>query len=155
MIDPVRKRGSKSGWWMGAGLMGLVMLSLGAPDACSVSSEEVIGPDGGIVRSDDGRFTLEIPAGALSSDVEIAIEDVECDQPGAADCYRLTPEGLPFAFPAKATYEAGELEQMDGVSVAVKGAEGWTPLADLVVDMEDEIVMASVLYLSSYAIVSD
>jgi hypothetical protein len=136
----------------GIGLAGLVILSLGTPDACAVHSVDIIGPEGGSVQSEDGRFTLEIPADALATEVEISVEAVECQQEGEADCYQVTPEGIAFREPAAAIYEAAELMAMESVSLSSMGPTGWQPLADAVVDREDETITASVLYLSTFSI---
>ncbi|NIP31116.1 MAG: hypothetical protein GTO02_15420, partial [Candidatus Dadabacteria bacterium] len=37
-------------------------------------SKNKIGPDGGTIVTSDGRFTLEIPPGALEEEVEISLE---------------------------------------------------------------------------------
>ena len=44
---------------------------------CDPMGEDVVGPEGGVVVSRDGRLTLDIPAGALDEAVEITIEEVE------------------------------------------------------------------------------
>ena len=132
--------------------MGLVIVSLGTPDACSVTSDDVIGPEGGVLVSEDGLFTLEIPPDALSTDVELSIHDVACEQEGEADCYEVRPKGLAFSEPAVATYEASELMSMDDVSLSAQGAMGWEELADQELDRDEEVVTASVLYLSSFSV---
>ena len=144
--------GATKGVALGAGLLGLVLLSLGAPNACGGTSNDVIGPEGGELVSEDGMFTLEIPPDALTSEVEVSIHEVACDQEGEAACYEVRPEGLAFREPAVATYEASELMSMEHVSLSAKGAMGWQALADQEVDRDEEIVVASVLYLSSFSV---
>jgi hypothetical protein len=148
------RNGSMAGVAAAGGVVGLVLLSLGTPDGCGATSEDLIGPEGGVLRSDDGRFTLEIPPDALSTEVDIAVRAVDCEQEGEADCYDVSPTGLAFKFPATATYEASELMSMDTVSLVVHGSKGWQPLADSVVDREDAIITASVLYLSTISVVA-
>lgn len=147
-----KRRGSATGIVAGVGLLGLVALSLGTPDACAVSSNEVIGAEGGTVRSADGLFTLEIPEGALEDDVEVSVHAVDCEQEGEAGCYEVRPQGVVFTEPAEVIYEAAELMSMESVSISVQGADGFAPLADAEVDREEEILSASVLYLSRFSV---
>lgn len=150
----MRKRNNSAvGIAAGVGLLGLVALSLGTPDGCG-ATEGLIGPEGGVVRSADGRFTLEIPEGALNEPVKISVRAVDCEQDYEADCYQVSPSGVGFSFPAVATYEAAELPTMESISLSMKGQTGWQQLPDLIVDEEDEFVSASVLYLSSIAVLS-
>jgi hypothetical protein len=68
---------------------------------------------GGVVESEDGRFRLEIPPGALAHDTEISATlipqgewpaDVAELQP-AADVYDLQPDGLRFSAPVRLVQE--------------------------------------------------
>jgi hypothetical protein len=65
-----------------------------------------IGPNGGTVTSTDGKVSLVIPAGALSSTQSIAItpksDSNTCPQ-GLDAGYDLTPNGLMFSKPAMLT----------------------------------------------------
>ncbi len=73
--------------------------SLGAPRTAQ------IGPSGGELRSEDGRLTVNIPAGALSNTVTVGIEPISNHCPlGLGTGYRLTPEGVTFAKPVKLTF---------------------------------------------------
>ena len=58
-------------------------------------AEKTVGPDGGSLRI--GRHRLEIPRGALASQVRITGEQVS----GSVNSVRLSPEGLRFAKPAR------------------------------------------------------
>jgi hypothetical protein len=62
-------------------------------------AEKTVGPDGGSLRI--GRHRLEIPRGALTSQVRITGEQV----PGSVNSVRLSPEGLRFAKPARLTLD--------------------------------------------------
>ena len=46
------------------------------------SSGDSVGPRGGTIVSEDGRFSLEIRPGALEQDVDIAIHEVGCGSMG-------------------------------------------------------------------------
>src|SRR5262245_57668911 len=81
---------------------------------CNEPEGTVVGPRGGQVVSEDGRFTLEIPEGALDQEVDITIEQVECDPPTAIGmCYEVGPIGLPLLFPGTIVYDI-DPEELDG-----------------------------------------
>ena len=138
----------------------IVKLAVAAAILVTGCSEEAtsVGPRGGVVASDDGRFTLEIPEGALDQEVDITIDEVECEQPTAiGTCYEVGPIGLPLLFPGTIVYDI-DPEELEGLSpedflVLTQGEEDWKPLADHRVDMADAVVTASAVYLSSYAVV--
>jgi hypothetical protein len=126
---------------------------------CEAASEETVGPRGGTVVSDDGRFSLEIPEGALDTEVQIRIHAVECEpETAVGPCYEVTPRGMGFHVPAVVTYELGgmKLDALDPhrLNVIAERDEGWNVLADRIVDLDDELLSASAMYLSSYAIVT-
>lgn len=64
----------------------------------------IVADEGGIVTSDDGKLTLEIPPGALDEDVDITITAIPLDELAeeleglrvARAGYRLEPDGLQF-----------------------------------------------------------
>lgn len=64
-----------------------------------------IGPDGGTVTSDDGGFTVEIPAGAIDESILVSIDvsaaaDVGVDESLiAGPIYQLNPDGAVFDVP--------------------------------------------------------
>lgn len=89
-----------------ARLVTLVVLALSA--ACARGGEggvTAIGPTGGTVRSVDGLFELQIPAGALSEVVELSVRtrvDVLVPQ-RASEVYEVEPAGVVLALPATAS----------------------------------------------------
>ena len=122
---------------------------------------ETIGPRGGVVVSEDGRFSVEIAAGALDRDVDITIEAVSCgetDGLALGPCYEVGPRGTAFLFPAKVTMEldAGEFDAVsaDRLALSSRREQHWDLLADRKVDLDDGTVSASASYLSSFAVVS-
>lgn len=126
---------------------------------CTEPEGTTVGPRGGMVLSEDGRFALEIPEGALDQEVEITIDEVECDQPEAIDtCYEIGPVGLPLMFPGTIVYDI-DPEALEGLTpedltVLIEREDDWQPLADHRVDMVDAEVTASAVYLSSFAVVT-
>ena len=135
----------------------LAVTAISAGVGCHLGGEP-IGPDGGTVVSDDGRFSLEIPAGALDREVTITIETVECERPEAmGPCYDVQPRGTGFAFPAEVAYEIADMDlagvEPTALGVIAERDDGWRVLADRDVDVEDEVVYASAMYLSAFALV--
>jgi hypothetical protein len=72
------------------------------PLPVDIPSSATIGPLGGSIRSTDGRVTLKIPAGALSSGVALSFVETTNGAPqGQGSAYRLSPGDLAFAVPAQ------------------------------------------------------
>lgn len=154
-MSNVGERGT-SGAMKHIGRLAVVALML---NGCETEAPEAIGPQGGTIVSDDGRFSLEIPPAALETHVQVSITAVACEPSDAVGpCYQVSPRGLGFLVPATVTYELGgmALDAIDTrrLNVIAERDEGWNVLADQDVDLEDEIVTASAMYLSSYAIVA-
>lgn len=118
-----------------------------------------VGPSGGIVESEDGRFMMEIPKGALEYAVEITVEEVECEQAeSVGPCYEVDPLGLPLLRPSIVTYalDPGMLDGVDieELTMLTERGEDWRPLADREIDMQSEVVVGSAIYLGAYAVVT-
>jgi hypothetical protein len=78
-----------------------------APPDASVGPvvRQLVGAGGGKVTSADQRLTIEIPPGALASDVEIRIAAVAAPPADAVGpAYDIQPDGLAFATPALLEY---------------------------------------------------
>ncbi|MCM3876879.1 MAG: hypothetical protein NEA02_10715 [Thermoanaerobaculia bacterium] len=73
----------------------------------SIPSSATIGPQGGSIRSDDGRLTLRVPAGALMSSVTISVETNPSNEApqGMGASYRIFPGGLSFAKAATLVFQ--------------------------------------------------
>jgi hypothetical protein len=139
-----------------ATMVGLVALAI---PGCEQAEGETIGPRGGTVISDDGRFSIEIPEGALEEEIEVTLERVPCGPEDAlAGCYEAGPVGLPLLFPAEVVYEVDEhmMETFgpDDLAVVVENEDAWNVLADRRVNLDDITVSASAVYLSSFALVA-
>jgi hypothetical protein len=141
------------------------VLSLTALVGCEQQGE-TIGSRGGVVTSDDGRVTLEVPAGALADDVELSIELVDDARDGVVGgVYAVEPAGVVFHRPATLTFDlaadADDARSFDLAGLAMEDlvlvtekAERWAPMADRDVDADAELISASVLFTSTYAVVS-
>lgn len=139
----------------GAGVLSLTILS-GSVGGCD-AAEDTVGPRGGVVVSEDGRFVLDIPAGALDREIEIAVRQMQCQDMGPiGTCYEVQPIGTAFLRPAVVELELGGMDlDMDPRKLGFVAARdtGWSVLSDRDVDMQDEVVSASALYLSEFAVV--
>jgi len=135
----------------------LATLACAAVAGCDPVSEDAIGPEGGVVVSDDGRLTLEVPAGALDEAVDITIEEAEDLPEGAlGPAYDVQPRGLVFGAPIRVVYnysaQGTDVPAAD-VSLVVERTDEWVPLADRHVFEGDSIISASALYLSTFCVV--
>lgn len=84
-------------------------------------STRTIGPEGGTVKSSDGKLTLEIPPGALTEDTEITIRKLNPEDLGPEFegidpelAYELEPDGLQFMLPVTARVEIDIETTQDG-----------------------------------------
>ncbi|HSB35235.1 MAG TPA: hypothetical protein VLH41_00055 [Thermoanaerobaculia bacterium] len=96
----------------------------------SIPTTATIGPEGGSIRSDDGRLTLKIPAGALAAPAPYSIATVANGAPGGVGAgYAISDPGVPFARPLRMVLGYGRRDA-DGSSpawlgVAWQGASSW------------------------------
>ncbi|MEM9457719.1 MAG: hypothetical protein AAGF11_26305 [Myxococcota bacterium] len=133
-------------------LVGTVLLA-----GCAAPQGVEVGPRGGMVMSDDGRFTVEIPKGALEQDIDIVIDQMECEPAeSVGPCYVVEPVGLPLLTPGTVTVDLdwGLRDGLDveRLTVLTENERGWNALADREVDTRDQVLTASAVYLGSYAL---
>ncbi len=90
-------------------------------DGSNNVSTRTIGPEGGTIRSSDGRLTLDIPPGALSEETEITIRKVNPEDLGPEFegfdpdlIYELEPDGLQFMLPVNVKVEIDIETTQDG-----------------------------------------
>ncbi len=134
----------------------LVLTSIVAT-GCDLAAGDQIGRDGGVVVSDDGRMSLEIPKGALDESVEITITAVAGPEGSASDLYVMEPMGLVFERPVTVTFDydgetLGDAEADDLTMMAQREAD-WAYLGDQLVDDEDQTVSAALMALSAVTVV--
>lgn len=134
--------------------------------ACDGADGTPIGPEGGIVVSDDGRLTVEIPAGALDGTVDVSIHVVEDGPEGdesAIRAYAIEPMGTALVLPATVEYDWTAEPSADALSLESTTLEDptlvmergalWRALADHTVDMDAGYVAGSAHYFGTIAIV--
>ncbi len=124
---------------------------------CDLAAGDEIGRDGGVVVSDDGRVSLEIPAGALDQAVEITIEAVAGPDGAATDLYVMEPMGLVFERPVTVTFDyddemLADAEAEDLTMVAQRDAD-WAYVGDQLVDDEDQTLSATLIALSAVTVI--
>ena len=134
-----------------------LLLTTTVATGCDLAVGEQIGRDGGVVVSDDGRLSLEIPAGALDQSVEITIEAVPGPDGSKSDLYVMEPMGLVFDRPVTVTFDydgetLGEGEADDLTMVAQREAD-WAYVGDQRVDDEDQTLSASLMALSAVTVI--
>jgi hypothetical protein len=134
-----------------------LLLASTVATGCDLGAAGEIGSDGGVIVSDDGRVSLEIPAGALDEAVEITIEVVAGPDGAASDLYMMEPMGLTFERPVLVTfdYDAQTLDgaDADDLTMVAHREADWAYLGDQLVDDEDQTVSASLMVLSAITIV--
>lgn len=140
-----------------AALLALGCILLGACDEGTT-----VGPEGGVVISHDGQVVLDIPAGALQSDVQIDVERVD-DGPSDAlgATYAVEPTGLLLDRPAtlSMTIPSSPGGSADFVranpsdlAVVTRKGDQWEELADQDLDEPTGSLEASVLFFSTYTV---
>lgn len=73
------------------------VVSPATPVPVTIPSSAMIGPAGGSIRSDDGRLTVKIPAGALSSPTSVSLQTASNSAPdGVGSGYSLSVGGASF-----------------------------------------------------------
>lgn len=122
-----------------------------------------IGAEGGVVVSDDGRLTVEIPAGALQQTIDVSIHPVDEGPRStvAHRAYAIEPLGTALVRPARVEYDwtvesdalaAAEAPLGDPALVIERGAI-WQVLADRDLDLEGGTVAGSAHYLGIVAVI--
>lgn len=143
-----------AGLWAGA-VLGALLVGCGTfqpePETSDVVSKaclsdgRFIGPTGGTLSA--GVYSLHIPAGALSSTVEITMNQENCGHWPV----RLGPEGLQFTIPATLEFNASGEPHPDRMTVA-----WWNPSTSSWVDQEtrrsDTVVLTDISHFSRYTI---
>lgn len=129
---------------------------LGIPIGTPITAS--IGVSGGTLRSDDGRASLLIPAGALASDTALSITPVmNFAHGGIETAYQLGPEGTTFAIPATLSFviDEGRLVRSDvnGVGIAYQSTDGLWHWSDAVYDASAHTLSVQTQHLSSWSLV--
>ncbi len=142
-----------------------LVLSATTLAACDQAQGTEVGPRGGVVVSEDGRLSVEIPAGALDKTVDISIHVVEDGPEGdetAIRAYAIEPLGTALVLPAHVEYDwtveaAADALTRDGEVVdpalVIERGPQWRALADRTVDHDAGYVSGTVNYLGVVAVI--
>jgi hypothetical protein len=116
-----------------------------------------IGTAGGSVSSPDGRITLSIPAGALSSNTPITIQPIENTTPlGIGLSYDLLPNGQQFAKPVTVTLNYST-EELAGTAPELlefgfqNNQNAWQGISNLQVNKTAHTIAASIKHFSRWS----
>jgi hypothetical protein len=124
--------------------------------ACDGDGADNIGPRGGVVSSPDGKLVVNVPAGALDSDIFMTIGEVEDCADDLDRCYEIEPFGTILRIPATLTYhyDIGDLTRAAEEDLAIVGRrqDGWGRLADRKLDLAEGTVAATTMSFSCYTI---
>jgi hypothetical protein len=129
--------------------------AIGNPVGSPVSKE--IGAAGGSVTSPDGKITLTVPAGALSSNTSITIQPVENTAPnGVGASYDFLPNGQQFAKPITVTFHYSD-DDLAGTSPELlefgfqNAQNAWQGKGNLQVNKTYKTVSASISHFSRWS----
>ena len=130
--------------------------SVGTPIGKPVDA--TIGAAGGTLASADGAVQLEIPAGAITTDQTISIQEITNNAPGAfGKAFRLTPEGTTFAKPVKLSFVLTEDQAqgatLEAINVAYQKDGYWKPVAVVNRDTASRTVTVETTHLSDWSVV--
>ena len=129
----------------------------GVPDGDPTAA--TIGSEGGLLTSSDQLFTINIPAGALSTDTEIGIQPITNTAWGAlGNSYSLTPNGLTFATPVDLVFTVPEstlsASAPEFLEVAVQDDAGyWYVLKNRSFDQGYGTLTATTTHFSNYSMI--
>ncbi|MBI5490803.1 MAG: hypothetical protein HY905_25950 [Deltaproteobacteria bacterium] len=119
-------------------------------DPVSVS----IGATGGEIASEDGRFTVSFPEGALSGDTEIVLTPVRgTAETGVGTAYSMEPDGVTFAKPVTVAFHLTDADlartSIGGLDVATQADDGyWEPVGEVTSDEAARTLTAQVAHFS-------
>ncbi len=139
---------------------GKAAIAIAAPSTNLIATE--IGPGGGIVGVHG--VAVIIPAGALSTDLNITIQ--LSGQPGpngtVSPVFEIGPTGTIFALPVTVAFEytdtelAGQSPNIFAVQTSAAGlGAAWAPLTNIVVDVYAHTIAGLTMHLSPYALVNE
>lgn len=117
-----------------------------------------IGTAGGSLTSGDGRLTVTVPAGALTSNTTISIQPISNEGPlGLGLGYRLSPEGITFQQPVMLTFTyndqvLGHAEE-DFLWIITQAEDGsWNALLKSEVNTSTKTVTVTTTHFSDWAL---
>ncbi len=140
-------------WWVGTGLALVLGMGCGGPldedDDGLVGVQ--IGPDGGLVASEDGVLSIIVPPGAVTDTVVVTIELTGESPPSVGTAYRVQPS-IDLAEPAVIAYRYTGVDLADrspaALALAYDDGGTWASLTSLGVDEVTQQIAAQDTRLS-------
>ena len=133
-----------------------IITAMGTP--VGTASNATIGTTGGTLQSADGKLTVIIPTGALSSSTTISIQPISNEGPlGVGFGYRLQPEGINFSKPVTLKFHYDE-QLLKGIPadflwiVTQTSSGSWNALLKSVVDPDTKTVTIETTHFSDWAL---
>lgn len=123
-------------------------------------TSKIIGPEGGELKSENGKITLKFPAGAVSKKIEISIEEIEnTADNGSGNAFQLLPEGLQFGQPVKLilkyTNEEIAGSEPDDLNIMTENIDGGMMFnITSITDTNNHIVTADIRHFSKWGLSS-
>jgi hypothetical protein len=149
-----------------ATIVGLVLLT-GCQEADPPLSEDgsdgaaLIGPDGGVVSSEDGVLTLTVRPDSLSDELEVRVAASEDPPDVFGPAYRISPNPA-LALNMTLTYRYPLPAQIENLAIAVilrddfeRGQGRWYALPTSFLDEEDGWISASFAELAPFVALTD
>jgi hypothetical protein len=129
---------------------------IGEPTGAAVV--RTIGPEGGTLTTPDGRVSLRVPAGAVTSPTAFSIQPIENHAPnGVGTAYRFSPDGAQFQKPLTLTYTYAEGElttsQPEALRVGYQKPDGtWFGVPGVQVDAAKKQVTVPMTHFSDWSL---
>jgi hypothetical protein len=121
---------------------------------------ETIGSAGGTITSADGQIKIDIPAGALTQEMEIGIQPIKNTAvSGLGYGYRLTPHGKVFQKKVTVTFSykkaARRISSNKALEVAYQNEKGeWTCIGGSVNDPVHKTISVQTDHFSDWALIA-
>ncbi|MFC4453903.1 hypothetical protein [Deinococcus sonorensis] len=118
-----------------------------------------IGAAGGSLSLPGNTVRIDIPAGALSADTQVGIQEISDTAPGQhGHAYRLTPEGTTFAKPARLTFSYTDQDTLNSapqaLSIAYQDHAGvWQMYRKPARDLAAQTVSVETTHFSDWSMV--
>lgn len=123
--------------------------------AVGTVTTKTIGPAGGIIKSANGKITLNFPVGALATDTPIGIEEASNTAPLACgNSFKLTPDGQVFTKPVTLTIKYKDID-IDGTApealyMASEVNGVWMASANAIINAEAKTVTLPIKHFSDW-----
>lgn len=117
--------------------------------------QKSIGPEGGTIRTPDGRFSVTIPAGAVTAATGFSLQPVtRVLELGSGNAFRLKPENVPFSQPVEISLHYDDAD-LDGAApeclfLAYQDTAGYWHHVQTALDTVHRILKASTRHFSDW-----